>query len=113
MEKFCSNEMLVIDEDAPKITDSLAKHAVDGEYCRLYIGGERYVVAKDFKGYILVHIREYAKNSSGVLYPTKCGIALKLDKWKKLEDYCLQRVNEAIKEYQEGQVVDLMIHLGR
>ena len=85
----------------------------DTEYCKLHLGNETYVVAKDFRGEILVHIREYHQSSGGRSYPTKRGIALDLEKWKKLCEWHLEDIEQAVQDYKEGKKVDLMIHLGR
>lgn len=85
----------------------------DTEYCKLHLGNELYVVAKDFRGKILVHIREYQKNSAGKTYPTKRGLAIDLEKWKKITDWHTDTIDNAIQDYKDGKPVDVMVHLGR
>ena len=82
------------------------------ELCQLDIGNDCYVVAKPFKGEILVHVRKYGKQNDGGLFPTKKGIALSLEKWKKLEEWKAQFIDEEILKYRNNQEVDYMAHLG-
>ena len=47
--------------------------AVVKEY---HLGGDVYLVAKDFKGQRVVHIRAYGKKADGTKFPTKKGICM-------------------------------------
>lgn len=82
------------------------------ELCRLDIGNDCYVVAKPFKGEMLVHVRKYDKRDDGLLFPTKKGIALNLEKWAKLECWKSQDIDDEILKYRDNQEVDYMAHLG-
>lgn len=98
-EENACDSPLVIDEDTvqlPEIPDDdmtencLHKPLVikdNVELCKFGLGENRYVVAKQFMGKLQVLIREYANGHNG-LYPTKKGIALDLEKFKKKSLNC-------------------------
>lgn len=81
--------------------------------CQLDIGKNCYVVTKRFKDNMLVHIRTYEHRQDGSTFPTKRGIALDLQKWKKLEEYCVKDVDKCIRDYEDGKPINYMYHLGR
>ena len=84
----------------------------DEQICQIDIGNDCYVVGKVFGGNMLIHIRQYARRSDGTLFPTKKGIALDLEKWKKL--CCKQNfIDGILDEYREKKPVDYMSHLGK
>jgi len=57
------------------------------EYFKLEIGNQCYVVASRYKGQLLIHVRVYEVRSTDLTtYPMKKGIALTLEKWKKLQE---------------------------
>ncbi|XP_060083623.1 uncharacterized protein LOC132562864 [Ylistrum balloti] len=85
----------------------------NGDYCKLDIGNDCFVVANKFCGKTLIHIRMYDTSERGKLYPTKKGIALDPNHWIKLSSWYYKDVDEAIKKYNGGEHVDEMIHLGR
>lgn len=62
----------------------------------------RLVSVKTFKGSVYVGIRDYFKKSTtGQLIPTKKGIDLKVDDWRRLK--CnMQRVDDAVKILKSG-----------
>ena len=57
------------------------------QLCQIDLGNQCYVVGKLFKGQMFIHVRRYDRRDDGTLFPTKKGIALNLEKWKKLQ-YC-------------------------
>ena len=61
---------------------------------------------------MLIHVRTYDRRDDGTLFPTKKGIALNLEKWKKLQYCFLESVDSAVGQYQDSKPVDLFIHLG-
>ncbi|KAJ8319640.1 hypothetical protein KUTeg_002820 [Tegillarca granosa] len=82
------------------------------ELCRLHLGDERYVVAVPFKGELKIHIRQYEVGNKG-RYPTNRGVALNLEKWKKLEELYSSEVDTLINKFdREGETVDCKYHLG-
>ena len=44
----------------------------------------RFINVNSFKGRDYINIREYYKDREGMMRPTKKGIMLKLDEWRKL-----------------------------
>ena len=82
------------------------------QLCQIDIGNDCYVVGNTFKGQMLIHIRKYERRDDGKLFPTKKGIALNLEKWKKLQYWCLEAIDSALEQYRESQTVDFNVHLG-
>lgn len=83
------------------------------DLCMFHLGNERYVVVNEFNGKMLIHIRQYDMDAKRtVRYPTKRGITLNVEKFKKLEELCVRDINECIKEVQEGKHVNYRYHLG-
>ena len=88
----------------------------DGDHrqqlCQIDIGNDFYVTGNTFKGQILIHVRKYDKRDNGTIFPTKKGIALNLEKWKKLQYWCLEAIDSALEQYRDSKTVDFMVHLG-
>lgn len=78
----------------------------------LHISDECYVVAKDYKDGIYIHIRYYERKGNGK-YPTKKGITLNLSRWLILERY-KDEINELFTIRMEGEKTteEEKIHLG-
>ncbi|KAK5870535.1 hypothetical protein PBY51_003476 [Eleginops maclovinus] len=60
------------------------------------IGKMRYVSVRDFKGKVLIDVREYWTNSDGEMKPGKKGIALNPEQWNQLKDQ-ISDIDDAIK----------------
>ncbi|KAM9821546.1 SUB1 regulator of transcription b isoform X2 [Syngnathus typhle] len=60
------------------------------------IGRMRYVSVRDFKGKVLIDIREYWTNPDGDMKPGKKGIALNPEQWNQLKDQ-ISEIDDAIK----------------
>lgn len=56
----------------------------DDDRCMLHVEGDCFVVAKEYNGEILIHIRNYIRGR-GKRFPTKHGAALNMSKWLVLE----------------------------
>lgn len=67
------------------------------QLCQLDIGNDCYVVGNTFKGQMLIHVRKYNRRSDGTLFPTEKGKALNLEKWKKLQYWCLEDIGSALE----------------
>lgn len=80
--------------------------------CQLDIGREVYVVAQTFQGRTYVHVRRYGKRLDGGIFPTKTGISLDLEKWKKIHELQSDNIDESIRDYQEGKTIHYKSHLG-
>ncbi|XP_074526675.1 SUB1 regulator of transcription b [Halichoeres trimaculatus] len=59
------------------------------------IGKMRYVSVRDFKGKVLIDIREYWMND-GEMRPGKKGISLNPEQWNQLKDQ-ISEIDDAIK----------------
>ena len=60
------------------------KRARPEEETRIDLGGNRFIMVSEFRGRVYIDTREFFYDESGELRPSKKGIALKLDEWKKL-----------------------------
>ncbi|KAJ3604577.1 hypothetical protein NHX12_029317 [Muraenolepis orangiensis] len=60
------------------------------------IGKMRYVSVRDFKGKVLVDIREYWMNQDGEMKPGKKGISLNPEQWTQLKEQ-ISEIDEAMK----------------
>ncbi|KAF3851622.1 hypothetical protein F7725_013394 [Dissostichus mawsoni] len=60
------------------------------------IGKMRYVSVRDFKGKVLIDVREYWTNSDGEMKPGKKGISLNPEQWNQLKDQ-ISEIDDAIK----------------
>ena len=67
---------------------------------KIMLSPYRFINVNSFKGRDYINIREYYKDREGMMRPTKKGIMLKLDEWRKLAksvneiDRILNRKNE-------------------
>jgi len=106
---------LTIDE-TPKKRKAVKQNTseeTNKQVCQLNISSNRYVVAKEFQGRMLIHVRVYENSRKGQLIPTKQGIALDLEKWKKIHTWCAGTVDEAVTDYKQGsKQVNYERHLG-
>ena len=53
--------------------DEILLNDRDENWCMLYLGGDCYVVAKEYKAEIVIHIRNYVQRGAKK-YPTKHGV---------------------------------------
>ncbi|XP_046872584.1 SUB1 regulator of transcription b [Hypomesus transpacificus] len=60
------------------------------------IGKMRYVSVRDFKGKVLIDIREYWMNQDGEMKPGKKGISLNPEQWSQLKDQ-ISEIDDAVK----------------
>ncbi|CAH2296542.1 activated RNA polymerase II transcriptional coactivator p15 [Pelobates cultripes] len=61
------------------------------------IGKMRYVNVRDFKGKVLIDIREYWMNQDGEMKPGKKGISLNPEQWNQLKEQ-ISDVDDAIRK---------------
>lgn len=72
-----------------------------------------YLVISEFQGETKVHIRVYEqRHEDGKLHPTRKGIALDLEKWKKLSELCSEEIDAAIESHEAEMPVSYKKHLG-
>ncbi|XP_031564530.1 activated RNA polymerase II transcriptional coactivator p15-like [Actinia tenebrosa] len=69
----------------------------DGNYV-FPISRNRQVSVREFKGKVLVDIREFYEDKSGDLKPGKKGISLQLEQWEKLKEL-MDDIDEAISSF--------------
>jgi hypothetical protein len=68
---------------------------------REHLGRKWYLVITVFQGETKVHLRVYEqRQEDGTLYPTRKGIALDLEKWKKLSELCREDIDAAIEHHE-------------
>ncbi|XP_048875095.1 activated RNA polymerase II transcriptional coactivator p15-like [Brienomyrus brachyistius] len=60
------------------------------------IGKMRYVSVRDFKGKVLIDIREYWMDQHGEMKPGKKGISLNPEQWNQLKEQ-MSDIDEAMK----------------
>lgn len=66
-----------------------------------HLGRNWYLVISEVQGETKVHIRVYEqRHEDGKLYPTRKGIALDLEKWRKLSELCSEEIDAAIESYE-------------
>ncbi|KAG8444189.1 hypothetical protein GDO86_002513 [Hymenochirus boettgeri] len=61
------------------------------------IGRMRYVSVRDFKGKVLIDIREYWMDQAGDMKPGKKGISLSPEQWIQLKDQ-MSDIDDAIRK---------------
>ncbi|KAG2466550.1 SUB1 regulator of transcription b [Polypterus senegalus] len=60
------------------------------------IGKMRFVSVRDFKGRVLIDIREYWMDQEGEMKPGKKGISLNPEQWNQLKEQ-ISEIDEAVK----------------
>ncbi|XP_030625107.1 SUB1 regulator of transcription a [Chanos chanos] len=60
------------------------------------IGKMRYVSVRDFKGKVLVDIREYWMDQEGEMKPGRKGISLNPEQWNQLKEQ-IDEIDEAVR----------------
>ncbi|XP_066507262.1 SUB1 regulator of transcription a [Hoplias malabaricus] len=60
------------------------------------IGKMRYVSVRDFKGKVLIDIREYWMDQEGEMKPGRKGISLNPEQWNQLKEQ-IDDIDEAVK----------------
>uniref|UniRef100_A0A8C6QFB0 Activated RNA polymerase II transcriptional coactivator p15 n=1 Tax=Nannospalax galili TaxID=1026970 RepID=A0A8C6QFB0_NANGA len=61
------------------------------------IGKMRYVSVQDFKGKILIDIREYWMDSEGEMKPGRKGISLNMEQWSQLKEQ-ISDIDDAVRK---------------
>lgn len=78
-----------------------------------HLGRNWYLVISEVQGVTKVHIRVYKqRHEDGKLYPTRKGIALDLEKWRKLSELCSEEIDAAIESYEAEMPLSFKKHLG-
>ncbi|XP_075040756.1 activated RNA polymerase II transcriptional coactivator p15 [Mixophyes fleayi] len=61
------------------------------------IGKMRYVSVRDFKGKVLIDVREYFMDNSGDMKPGRKGISLNPEQWNQLKEQ-MSDIDDAIRK---------------
>ncbi|GAB6032455.1 Transcriptional coactivator [Chamberlinius hualienensis] len=69
----------------------------DGEDSMFQIGKMRYASVREFRGKVMVDIREYYHAADGDMKPGKRGIALSVEQWNALVEQT-DDINDAVKK---------------
>ncbi|XP_077551811.1 activated RNA polymerase II transcriptional coactivator p15-like [Haemaphysalis longicornis] len=70
----------------------------DNEDGMFTLGKKRFVSVREFKGRVMVDIREYYEDSNCDLKPGKKGICLQLDQWNALKNQ-IDDIDAAIQKH--------------
>ncbi|XP_070543423.1 activated RNA polymerase II transcriptional coactivator p15-like [Ptychodera flava] len=74
-----------------------AAESDDGTEGMVQLSKTRFVNVRDFKGKVLIDIREYYTNADGEMKPGKKGISLSQDQWEKLKKNT-DKIDEMIED---------------
>lgn len=80
--------------ETSKSSGASKEKAGDGMF---QIGKMRYVTVRDFKGKVLIDIREYWMNQDGEMKPGKKGISLNPEQWNQLKEQ-MTDIDDAVKK---------------
>nr|XP_034356949.1 activated RNA polymerase II transcriptional coactivator p15-like [Arvicanthis niloticus] len=61
------------------------------------VGKMRYVSVRDFKGKILIDIKEYWMDSEGEMKPGRKGISLNMEQWSQLKEQ-ISDIDDAVRK---------------
>ncbi|XP_017888705.1 activated RNA polymerase II transcriptional coactivator p15 [Ceratina calcarata] len=95
-EKMAKKKKREPEEKEEKTAKKAKKQSGDDEDDSWDLGNNRKVMVRDFKGKLLVDIREMYFDNAGNTKPGKKGIALTMPQWRKLLDI-IEDVDEAVK----------------
>ncbi|XP_064474554.1 activated RNA polymerase II transcriptional coactivator p15-like [Ornithodoros turicata] len=84
----------------PKTKETASKaSAGDGDEDNTFsIGKKRFVTVRQFKGKVMVDIREFYEDNNADLKPGRKGICLQLDQWNALKGR-IEEIDEAIRKF--------------
>ncbi|XP_023231488.1 activated RNA polymerase II transcriptional coactivator p15 isoform X2 [Centruroides vittatus] len=80
-----------------KVDKKSASSSGNAETSMFQLSKMRYVSVREFRGKVMVDIREYY-DSNGDLKPGKKGICLSLDQWNSLKEH-IDSIDDAIKMF--------------
>lgn len=69
----------------------------EAEEKKFMLSKNRFATVREFRGRVMVDIREFYTDSEGDLKPGKKGISLSTDQWAKLKDR-IDDIDEAVKD---------------
>lgn len=74
-----------------------SKSSNDKDDNMFQIGKMRYVSVREFKGKVLIDIREYWMDQEGEMKPGRKGISLNPEQWNQLKDQ-ISEIDDAVKK---------------
>ncbi|CAG7833785.1 unnamed protein product [Allacma fusca] len=77
---------------------SKGKSSDDGDDKRFQLDRNRYITVRDFRGKVLIDIREYYTTADGEERPGKKGISLNATQWSKLKSL-IEDVDSAVADF--------------
>ncbi|XP_028406935.1 activated RNA polymerase II transcriptional coactivator p15-like [Dendronephthya gigantea] len=83
-------------KEAKKKSKEKSGKSSEGNYT-FEIGKKRNLTVREFKGKVLIDIREYYEDDSGNMKPGKKGISLSVEQWGALKEH-ISQVDEAIED---------------
>uniref|UniRef100_A0A3P8T583 Activated RNA polymerase II transcriptional coactivator p15 n=1 Tax=Amphiprion percula TaxID=161767 RepID=A0A3P8T583_AMPPE len=86
-----------IDQAGMKLSSESPQEHSGLNYCEMEeLCKDRYVSVRDFKGKVLIDIREYWMNQDGEMKPGKKDISLSPEQWNQLKDQ-ISEIDDVIK----------------
>uniref|UniRef100_A0A3P8TIN4 Activated RNA polymerase II transcriptional coactivator p15 n=1 Tax=Amphiprion percula TaxID=161767 RepID=A0A3P8TIN4_AMPPE len=82
--------------DRPDKGYSSSKGSSNGDDNMFKIGKMRNVSVRNFKGKVLIDIREHSKNQNGEMKPEEKGISQSPEQWNQLKDQ-ISEIDNAVK----------------
>ncbi|XP_034507087.1 activated RNA polymerase II transcriptional coactivator p15 [Ambystoma mexicanum] len=82
--------------ESSKGSSASSKQSNKAEDNMFQIGKMRYVSVRDFKGKVLIDIREYWMDQEGEMKPGRKGISLNPEQWTQLKEQ-ISEIDDAVK----------------
>ncbi len=84
--------------ESTKVKSPKKTKSGDGPTDHMYpLARQRFVNVREFRGKVLIDIREYYTDNSGDLKPGKKGISLTVEQWEKLKD-AIEDISDSVRE---------------
>ncbi|XP_078531038.1 activated RNA polymerase II transcriptional coactivator p15-like [Lissotriton helveticus] len=82
--------------ESSKGSSASSKQSKKADDNMFQIGKMRYVSVRDFKGKVLIDIREYWMDQEGEMKPGRKGISLNPEQWNQLKEQ-ISEIDDAVK----------------
>ena len=82
------------------------------EFLNVDLGDAKHFIISVFKKELKFTLRIFGMNEAEELYPTKKGVCMDVEKWKKIQYLHSESIDTSILELRSGCLVDQKIHLG-
>ena len=98
---------------SPPPAGEMKKPKNDPEHWRLSLGNNKFFVIGDYQGITRFNLRIYDwSEEQNKPYPTKKGVSLDPEKWKKVQYLYCKDIDASISEVLDGKDIRKQIHLG-